>query len=307
MNIFNVLSQGKGNLNEENLSAMLAYLLSPNGSHGLEDVFLKRFLEFIMSQNEDTKKILNYILSGVGKIKAQVLLENGYKVNNKPVYPDIDIRLFNHHLKGSNKNEYCRIIIENKIKVSTANEQQLELEYEAIRKSINENVKIIMVFLTPESEKSSLKNEFQILKKENLKKDQKVWLNWKNKKNEDVVSILKSVLKSEDDFKIDPISNYVRYTIKAFIRHIIENNNVEGIEEVVSVSLSSGNYRIEKYLNSAVKVFNLDLGKYEQNTKSILKKINSEMNLNIDLYHKTGTEVNTRFLGKKIIKELKIN
>ena len=40
MNILNVFSWGKVNLNEEYLSAMLAYLLSPNGSHGMSDTFL---------------------------------------------------------------------------------------------------------------------------------------------------------------------------------------------------------------------------------------------------------------------------
>ncbi len=44
MNIFTVLSQGKGRLNEENLSAMLGYLLTPSQTHGLGDTFLRPFL-----------------------------------------------------------------------------------------------------------------------------------------------------------------------------------------------------------------------------------------------------------------------
>ena len=44
MNIFTVLSQGKGRLDEENVSAMLGYLLTPTQTHGLGDTFLRPFL-----------------------------------------------------------------------------------------------------------------------------------------------------------------------------------------------------------------------------------------------------------------------
>lgn len=62
MNIFNVLSQGKGSINEENMSAMLAFLLSDKQTHGLGDVFLKRFLTLLsekMNYPSDFNKLIN--------------------------------------------------------------------------------------------------------------------------------------------------------------------------------------------------------------------------------------------------------
>src|SRR3989442_963956 len=56
MNIFTVLSQGKGRLNEENLSAMLGYLLTPSQTHGLGDTFLRPFLRAVADASGDVKR-----------------------------------------------------------------------------------------------------------------------------------------------------------------------------------------------------------------------------------------------------------
>lgn len=42
MNIFKILANGKGSVNEENISAFLGYLLDPSGDHGLRHEFIKR-------------------------------------------------------------------------------------------------------------------------------------------------------------------------------------------------------------------------------------------------------------------------
>jgi hypothetical protein len=44
MNIFKVLAQGDGNINEPNVSAFLGYLLNPAEDHGLNSMFLEDFL-----------------------------------------------------------------------------------------------------------------------------------------------------------------------------------------------------------------------------------------------------------------------
>lgn len=51
MNIFNVLSMGKSRLHETSMSAMLAYLLSPNQDHGLGRKFIDSFLLLANEKN----------------------------------------------------------------------------------------------------------------------------------------------------------------------------------------------------------------------------------------------------------------
>lgn len=45
MNIFRVLAQGDGSINEPNVSAFLGYLLNPGEDHGLDSLFLEKFLQ----------------------------------------------------------------------------------------------------------------------------------------------------------------------------------------------------------------------------------------------------------------------
>ena len=52
MNIFQVLSKGKGRLHEPSMSAMLGYLLDSQGDHGLGDSVVREFLKNI---NDDEK------------------------------------------------------------------------------------------------------------------------------------------------------------------------------------------------------------------------------------------------------------
>ncbi|MBC8176389.1 MAG: PD-(D/E)XK nuclease family protein [Desulfobacteraceae bacterium] len=73
MNIFDVLSQGKGRLNEENLSAILAFLLSPNQTHGLGDIFLRHFLKAIAQACGEEKRF-NSILNDTNPIQSDILL-----------------------------------------------------------------------------------------------------------------------------------------------------------------------------------------------------------------------------------------
>lgn len=309
MNIFNVLSQGKGSLNEENLSAMLAYLLSPNGSHGLGDTFLKRFLKLIEEKNTDTKKIVQYILSGANQINADVILESPYRIKGHKRYPDIELRIYNHYISGYETTEYCRIIIENKIKETSADVYQLSEEYEAVKKDIKNNesndINVIMVFVTPKGKHKKLEEEYSKLTDEILDDDNKVWFLWDSEEGNDITYLIKSILKSEENYEVDPISDYVRHTLKAFIRHIIKSNIPEGIEEVAFVEITTGNYRIERYKSSTIKVFNLEEEEYEV-AKPLLRKINKEKDLKVDLFTSNGTKLNTRSLGRKIVEQLKL-
>ena len=47
MNIFKVLADGDGSINEANISAFLSFLLNPKNDHGLNDELLKRILTLL--------------------------------------------------------------------------------------------------------------------------------------------------------------------------------------------------------------------------------------------------------------------
>ncbi len=74
MNIFRALSQGYGRLNEQNMSAMLGFLLAPYEAHGMSDGFLRRFLEAVANNCNDPSRF-NNILNNNNRINAQVLFE----------------------------------------------------------------------------------------------------------------------------------------------------------------------------------------------------------------------------------------
>lgn len=70
------------------------------------------------------------------------------------------------------------------------------------------------------------------------------------------------------------------------------------------VSIQSGKYRIERYDSTTIKVFDLKNEAYIV-AKPILRKVNQELELNVNLKNKKGNNKNTRSLGKDIIVELK--
>jgi len=322
LNIFTALSQGKGSLNENNMSAMLSYLLNSHQDHGLKDTFLKKFLK-LLDEINDQKLFLknNLLLDNRSNLDVEVTLEPAYDYRGKKRYLDIELQVYDstyNYVEDNNEvKEILRIAIENKIKPSSAKNNQFKEEYEAIKSDMEDKeTKILMVFLTPFGDYNNLKTEYNNLIIDENSKNEKVWLKWDAPDDRNtVVFLLKSLLKNEADFKIDPISDYVRNTLKAFIRHIIETNikftspevisdDLGDIKNVVNVDLKSGNYRIEEYESSSIKVYNLETQEYEV-AKPILREVIEEKNLKIDLYYDSGNKKNTRTLGKDVIQSLK--
>ncbi len=74
--------------------------------------------------------------------------------------------------------------------------------------------------------------------------------------------------------------------------------------ETVMVSIKNGVCRIERYDSTSIRVYNLDSQEYET-AKPILREINSEKNLGINLLNTRGNKKNTRSLGQEVIRELK--
>lgn len=322
MNIFNVLSQGKGSINEENMSAMLAFLLSDSQTHGLGDVFLKRFLMLISEKMNHTSDLDKLMCDK--NVKVDVLLESPYQINNhKKRIVDIELRIyvkqFNRNINENEFREIKRICIENKVKHQSVDINQLKEEFEGIQNDIEDdnNIEILMVFLTPCIAKEKYEKEYNELSQELLGINKKVWINWSNESDNCITKIITDLLKDESNAEINPINEYIRHTLKAFVRHIIEtttesmpgklgnkDNIEENIKESVKINIKNKSYIIEMYESSTIRVFNLEKQEYEV-AKPLLRKIIEEKKLNVNLKSSTGKYKNTRQLGKDVISELK--
>ncbi|MBT2289305.1 PD-(D/E)XK nuclease family protein [Paenibacillus albidus] len=318
MNIFKALSMGKGRLNEENMSAMLGYLLSPRQPHGLGDLFLKRFLS-TLNNFGGCKGRFGSVLDTKYPLEAEVLLEEPYSHLGKKWFVDLVIQIYTKASPLNDKNEIHRIIIENKIHPQSSNSIQLRSEFLAVLEDLKSQqaqntTDITMVFLTPDITIGPLQSEFNALLDDDLENHRKAWLKWTG--DSSIISIIRSVLKDESIGDIDPISDYMRHTLKAFIRHVldsqeelknpstIKSNDPGEIKEFVLARMDDVLYRIEQYDSSTIRVYNLETQENEV-ALPMLKRINIELQLGLDTHFSRGQAKNTRHLGKEIIRSLK--
>jgi hypothetical protein len=117
MNIFEVLSNGKGRINEENVSAFLGYLLDPNENHDLGSEFFEKFLTKIGIKEDEIKA------TDIDNIE----INYEFKVcpdNKKCRYIDIVFETADHI-----------IAIENKISENAMQKNQLQEEYDGLKLS----------------------------------------------------------------------------------------------------------------------------------------------------------------------------
>ena len=309
MNIFEVLSQGKSRLHEPSISAMLGYLLDPSSDHGLGDTFLRSFIKFLISETTNNAILIN-LLNEQNRINAIVELEVQY--SNLSKRNDIDIQL---SLLDSSENEFYRIIIENKIRPSSANSLQLRDNYAAIINDEDfqlQKPNLTIVFLTPAGPASGLEQEFNNLN--DLQQDHdKVWVTWTDKENSNsVLELIKDVLRKEMLGEINPINEYMRHTLKAFTKFIGDktSNNVSekkmrtgqdigNITDEVVIELNSRvKYKIIRRDSSQIQVFNEDTGDKEI-ARHIMAKYIDENGIVIE-----HSRYNTRTIGKKLLNHL---
>jgi len=300
MNIFNVLSQGKSRLHEPSISAMLGYLLDTQHDHGLRDSFFRGFLNLINEkiQNAELNEILNS-----GFIKTSVTLEEAYNFENSRKDIDIEISILDKE-----NNEIFRIIIENKIKASSGNKYQLSDYYLAITEDEETLNNLILVFLTPDSLNTTLNKEFENLVVKNG--HEKVWIKWNGSDN-NILELVREIIDKESKGMINPINEYMRHTLKAFIVHLnntLESKTRERIEfgedigeivDDVSIKMKNGEeYRIIRRNSTQIQIFFND---EKIVAKPILRKIIQENNFDIPL-----NGINTRTMGKKVIDALRV-
>lgn len=221
MNIFKILSSGDGKVYEASVSSFLGYLLDPNKEHGLKDYLLKAVLEKLRKENDIPSLIINENIVNLTndsyykvdvELEKKVTLDSGKK-------RDIDI-VINIYYKTDLIFILC---IENKIKVSSVTKDQLNEQLEGIKNEQLEDItidkdfkepEIAFLYLTPEN-CPKCKEEYKHFK-DSHNNIPATHLSW----NSDIYNLLVNMLEDESKGTIEPIFEYSKYTIKAFMNFI---------------------------------------------------------------------------------------
>lgn len=162
--------------------------------------------------------------------------------------------------------------------------------------------------MTPTSNRKALKSEFHNLELQNSN-HVKSWIRWNEKENS-IIRILKKILRKESEGEINPINEYTRHTIKAFIlflnatvtstkdRTYRFGEDIGEIVESIEVKLNRGKeYRIVRRDSQQIQVFE---DEEKVTAKPILRSVIKSKNLDVPL-----SGINTRTMGRKVIEELK--
>lgn len=318
MNIFQALSMGNGKLNEENMSAMLGYLLSPNEPHGLGDVFLRSFLE-ALNETEALNGRFEHIMKQHSLSGTEVIFESPYQLDERKLFIDLDLRFYSSNPYAGSQAESIethRVLIENKIRPQAATKDQFRREYFAVCEDLEgqNETSVTMIYLTPEASQGPLQEAYAALREEDIAPHRKAWCTWTGNDGFSIVSLIRLMLEKEARGEIEPISEYVRHTLKAFIRHILDSqktttkrsrNSAEpgSLRQEVTVTSEGIRYHIQQYDSGTIIVYNADLGEKEI-AKPVLRQVNQELNLGVDLYASAGRKKTTRELGRDVLKSL---
>ena len=290
MNIFKALCNGNGSINEENITSFLGYLLNPSEDHDMKDEFIKRFLEKIHLSDD-----IKYTDSKDYNISYEMLV-----TDKNPKYIDIVFETEKHI-----------IAIENKIKKESCQDTQLQEEYLGLQNYCqnNEQLKnknIILCFLIPSIDKIDVKKYQNSIPDTNFR-----IITWK-----DITKILCKILEDEYAAKINPLNDYSKQTIKAFINFMYNFLEDKVVSKSLEFELLGRKYLITEYKSKTIiveRILKKDDGELEYETVSareiIRRKLDEYKNINEDFsYVKTGLKnQNTRKVGKMLIKLLKSN
>jgi len=246
MNLFDILSAGKRDLNEENVSSFLAWILDPKQSHGCGSLFLNRLLNIVDKDKYQPwlSKILN----------VDVLLEEEVETNSgSKRFIDIVIII------SCTDKKSIIFAIENKIREGVYDKLQLKEEYEGLIKNYGD-ADISLLYLTPNKSVTLLPNDFKIYS-----------LNWSDFSNETnystIVGMFRNILKDDSVAKINPLSNELKFVLKSFI--VFAEKGFRAYNNKTQASVKRGN----KYFKDSV--LGID------GVRELLKQNESDKNGNI--------------------------
>lgn len=318
MNIFYALSEGRGRLTETNLSAFLAFLLTPHAPHGLGDTFLRSFLEELAQGSGDPQRFRAVLARR--SISAQVGLEVRYEGTVARIV-DIDLQIFD---EAMTQTKLHHVIVENKIKSAAAQLDQLREQFDCVMQALRqeEPSPVTVVFLTPPGDAGGMQAEFDGLQLDGVGANRKVWMRWRGVTAPGapltVVDLIRELLRREASAEIEPVTDYTRHTLKAFVQFLerviqsptqttrVANPEADEVRAQREASLDGVRYLIVRYRTDAIKVFDLD-SDTELAALPFLRKVNAAYGLDIPLERGPGKPINTRQLGRKVLDALARN
>jgi len=277
MNIFKILANGDGTINEANVSAFLGYLIDPKADHALGFEFLKRFLKnSVDEENFDFEKFEYEIFyeqafKEVDKSKQIVDIVVACYSINKGLAKESLLKNFIENKKTVHK----IFLIENKIKAGSITEGQLINQFQSTKYELGDEYldKLHSIYITPQSK--TLKNEFLQNAVANS-----THIFWKSTEDAEisVYSMIKEILELENNGSIEPLNEYTIHTIKAFNQFIENDFKSEKQEE--KERLNDGSYikkfeELNRVSNIEQKLKNLksSLIQFDANYKEILAEV----------------------------------
>lgn len=271
MNIFKILAQGDGTINEPNVSAFLGYLLDPNEDHGLGSKFLENFIQLHYNYEKFTDKNDEYIaidnkpnlswlvsnnnndevdavidLSKNGDYEVKVFFEQAFAGDNGKQI--VDIMLIVHKMpKGDKKEQYFKnyitnkkelkhiFLIEVKIADSAAHATDIKKNNEGqlIQQVINSR-KVLEHLLKGSKNNFDINNDISIiLVTPDILDKSKL----KSKEITNAKTAFKEILDDKRDFKNNPKSLIYWNSIKDNDGNIINEDSVEKLIDNIIYSV----------------------------------------------------------------------
>ena len=246
MNLFKILANGNGSLNEPNVSAFLGYLLDPSQDHSLNFEFLERFFsEFIEDSEDFILKRYDY------EIYYEQAFSRGEGRSKKEIV-DIVILCFDKNIDTSkqayvakSQQEIARplknvFLIENKIKKGSITKGQLLNQYESALSALkleDQTDKVVSFYITPASEKFN--KEFDEFKNDAGKyhiiwqdEDSTSLESHEGRPQISIMGIIEDILSDESKGKIEAIHQYPKHTLISFLKFIENNFKSEVLERI---------------------------------------------------------------------------
>lgn len=246
MNIFKVIATSGTTFREKFTSSILAWLLNPTMEHGLGFSFMESFVNSISNEK---------FLPLTSQLRPS--LENNESIENVDWMCSLELNVGKAFIDVVFTIDNWLFAVENKIYSTSATEHQLNREYLGLKEDTRfKGYNICVIYLVP------ISGDFldpKILSEiDNLsvdKNDYKTIMTWQpNEVYPSFSTVLTEIIQKEQSCKIEPINEYTRHTLKAFIQFI--NKDFQGYESTTnktkSITAFEKKYNIKELKNMTI-------------------------------------------------------
>jgi hypothetical protein len=316
MNIFKALSQGDGSINETNVTSFLSYVI--HESNEFSAPFLILLLDLIDQELPDHHIYDHIEVSGrnirqrsrdfLGKYTYSAIPEQRLQVDRS--IQDLDVLLTIY--ERNSDNVCCYFLIENKIKKGAFKREQCLEQFELFKlmDEYQEDVPVYSVLISPDYDVFKATYD-EVLMRNELS----VWFKWEAESGVSFIDLFKELINLETLTEIAPIDGNTKFIIKNFIDFITSdlssqfkqvNRTVTGAEVISEAGFTRMGERLklQRFDNNMIRVVDESNEFLNEPVKPILRAINSEYDLGIDLERKPGRSKNTQVLGREVLQGL---